>query len=248
LKNRTGNQRGVSKLSTSLVIGLLLVPLSAVAAVALINPSEPAQAEEVVAVEATFEPTTSTTSTVVSDVVAPEIASSEDLALACGAEGLALVAKEADETITPLEQAALDSLRAICVSEGMELPGPPAPKPVVETVTVAAGPSTGGSDADNDTTTTTVNDAAAEFEAAYAATVAYINKAIDDGARGEKITLAEQLVAEAGVLADGGNYTAGLEKLAEARQAADQADRTSHDDDDEHEEHEDDHDGGHDDD
>jgi hypothetical protein len=213
---------------------MLLVPLSAVAAVALVNPDASAEPEEVaVVVEAE-----TTTTAAAEEIVIPEIASGDDLELACGDQGLALVTKEADATISPLEQAALDSLRAICLAEGMELPGPPAPEAVVQTVTVVAAPASTGSGPDSDTVDA-VDSAAAEFEAEYAATVAHINKAIDDGAGGEKIAKAERLVGEAAALADAGNYGEGMNKLAEARRAADEAERRHHDDDDDDHDEED---------
>jgi hypothetical protein len=244
--------RGGFKFSTSLIIGLLLVPLSAVAAVALVSPDTSTE-DTVAAVETTLaEAATTTSTTVAQEIVAPEIATSADLEAACGDDGMALVTKEADATITPLEQAALDSLRAICAGEGMELPGKPAPDAIVQTVAVAAAPASPSSSgsSDDSPTTTTVNGLAAQFEAEYAATVAYINAAIDDGAHGSMIDLAGQLVAEAGSLADSGNYEAGLSKLSEARNAADQADRstTRHDDDDDDEHEDDEHHGGGDDD
>lgn len=220
----TATQKGGKKFSTSLIVGLLLVPLSAVAAVALVNPD--ASAEDGAAAEAVVAGVRTTTG--VEEIVIPEIASTDDLEEACGEQGLALVMKEADETISALEQAALDSLRAICRAEGMELPGPPAPEAVVETVTVVAGPAS----TDDGGETVAVDDAAAEFEAEYAATVTYINKAIDDGARGEMIDKAERLVGDAATLADGGDYASGMNKLSEARQAADDAERRHHDDDD----------------
>jgi len=251
LNNRTGSEKpkGGSKFSTSLVIGLLLVPLSAVAAVALVNPDAAAEPEEVVAAEIVLETTTTTTvEAEAEDIVVAEIASGDDLAAACGEQGLSLVMKEAEATITPLEQAALDSLRAICLSEGLELPGPPAPDAVVQTVTVVAAPPPGtsnGSGSDNSAVD------AAEFEAAYAATVNHINAAIADGATGEKIALAEQLLGEAGNLADAGDYEGGMSKLAAARHAADEANRGSHDDhddDDDHDEDDDDDEDEHEDD
>jgi hypothetical protein len=230
---------GGSRFSASLIIGLLLVPLSAVAAVALVSPDTPAEAATVAATETTLNETTTTSTTTVETTIAPEIASAADLAAACGEQGLSLVDKESGGTISPLEQAALDSLRAICDSEGMGLPGKPAPEPVVETVTVAAGSGSSSSDAGSasTTTTTTVNALSAQFESEYAATVAYINAAIKDGAHGAKIDLATKLVAEAATLADSGRYEDGLSKLAEARTAADQATRTSYSDDDDHEGH-----------
>jgi hypothetical protein len=212
---------------------MLLVPLSAVAAVALVNPDATAEPEDV-AVAVVAE---TTTTAAAEEIVIPEIASGDDLELACGEQGQALVVKEGEATISPLEQAALDSLRAICLAEGMELPGPPAPEAVVQTVTVVAAPASSGSGTD---TVDSADTAAAEFEAEYAATVAHINKAIADGAGGEKIAKAERLVIEAAALADAGNYGDGMKKLSEARKAADDAERGHHDDDDDDDDHDDD--------
>jgi hypothetical protein len=244
---------GASRFSTSLIIGLLLVPLSAVAAVALVTPDAPAETETVAVAETTLPESTTTSADAVEPTVAPEIASAEDLVAACGDQGMSLVAKEADASISPLEQAALDSLRAICETEGMALPGKPAPEAIVQTMTVAA-PATGGSNstasspAETTTTTTTtvVDPLAAQFEAYYAETVAYINGAINNGASGNMIDLATRLVGEAADLADSGNYAAGMAKLDEARNAADQAGQSSSSDDDDDHEHEDDHDDDHD--
>jgi hypothetical protein len=238
-RTETGKKKSGGRFSTSLVVGLLLVPISAVAAVALVNPDAAAETEDVAAVEIIAE--TTTTTEAAAEIVIPEIASAEDLALACGDEGWSLVTKEVDGTISPLEQAALDSLRAICLAEGMELPGPPAPESVVQTITVVAAPPPTTTDTDTGTGTDSVDSAAAEFEADYAATVAYINKAIDNGAGGEKIAKAELKVGEAATLADGGDYASGRDKLAEARKLADEADRRSHDDDDDEDEEDDDH-------
>ena len=78
----------------------------------------------------------------------------------------AMSAEDAVPQGEELEQAALDSLRAICGAEVLELPGPPAPEAVIETVTEVAAGSGGGQ------ATTTVDSASAEFEAEYAETVA----------------------------------------------------------------------------
>lgn len=222
------------RFSTSLIIGLLLVPLSAVAAVALVNPDATAESGETVATEVVA---TTTTSQAIDEYEIPEIASAGDLELACGDEGMELVLKEGEGTITALEQAALDSLRAICEAEGLVLPGPPAPEAVVETVTVVAALSNSGDghSADDD-------NLAAEFEEEYAKTVAHINAAIADGARGDGIAMAEQLVGEAAALADAGDYEGGMAKLRAARDAADMAERGHHDDDDDDDDEDDDHD------
>jgi len=242
---------GASRFSTSLIIGLLLVPLSAVAAVALVTPDTSAAAETAAVAETTLPESTTTSTLSVEPTVAPEIASADDLAAACGDQGMSLVAKEADASISPLEQAALDSLRAICETEGMALPGKPAPEAIVQTMTVAA-PATGGSNSTDSspaetttttTTTTVVDPLAAQFEAYYAETVAYINGAINNGASGSMIDRATRLVAEAADLADSGNYAAGMAKLDEARNAADQAGQSNSGDDDD-DDHGDDHGGG----
>jgi len=127
----------------SLLMGLLLVPLSAVAAFALVA----GQTTEPTPTLAAVETTTTTAAEVVETVVVPTTADpATDLAAACGDDGWALVAAEAHGTITDLEQAALDALRPICAEAGMELAGPPAPPPVVRTVAVSSDGS-GGDDA-----------------------------------------------------------------------------------------------------
>lgn len=241
---RSGAKKTGTKLSTSLIVGLLLVPLSAVAAVALVNPEPSSQSVEDATAATTTTAVIETTTTAETTTSTTEIASTDDLAVACGEQGLELVSKEADASISPLEQAALDSLRAICSSEGMDLPGPPAPEAVVQTQTVVVASPPPATPTTTVTTSTddggdgsSVDSAAAEFEKEYAATVAYINKAIDEGAGGTEIDAAKQLLAEAGALADSGDYAAGMEKLAEARQKADAAPRRSHGDDDEGEHH-----------
>ncbi len=220
------DKAGGRRFSTSLIVGLLLVPMSAVAAVALVNPDASAGPEATGGVEVVVDDATTTVGPVV-DI--PEIATADDLEQACGEQGGLLIAKEAGGTISALEQAALDSLRAICAAEDMALPGPPAPDAVVETVTVVAAPAGAASDDSSDD-----DGLAAEFEEEYAETVAYINAAIAAGAHGEMIDLARQLVAEAGALADAGDYAAGLAKLDVAEDAADLADRRGDGDDDEY--------------
>ncbi len=199
--------------------------MSAVAAVALVNPDAAAEPEQVEAVQVVVDDAIVTQAP---EVEVPEIASSEDLKAACGEQGMLLVDKEADGLISPLEQAALDSLRAICAGEGAELPGPPAPGAVVETVTVAA------SSSDDDYSDDDDDDLAADFEEEYAETVAYINALIAAGAQGEMIDLATALVAEAAALADAGDYEAGMDKLDAAEDAADLADLDGRYDDDEY--------------
>lgn len=125
-KERTPARR--STFTISMILGLLLIPLSAVAAIALVDRSTPEIDESAPIVAAP-----------VSAVVATTAAGSytdADLAHACGDDGSALLEKEADGTINSLEQAALDALRPICEGAGMPLAGPPAPAPIVRTVRV----------------------------------------------------------------------------------------------------------------
>jgi len=124
----------------SLILGLLLIPLSAVAATALISSDGESESDDagviVVEVPETTVPTTEAVEAETVFVTEPPTATRADLEAACGPEGLELVEREAAGTITDLEQAALDSLRQICAEEGLELAGPPAPPPVVRTVKV----------------------------------------------------------------------------------------------------------------
>ena len=139
----------------SLILGLLLIPLSAVAATALISSDGESELDDagVIVVEvpeATVpESTVPTTEVLEAETVfvtEPPTATSADLGAACGPEGLELVEREAEGTITDLEQAALDALRQICAGEGLELPGPPAPPPVVRTVSVVDSSSSATTD------------------------------------------------------------------------------------------------------
>lgn len=135
------NQPRSSTFTISLILGLLLIPLSAVAATALISNDDGETGEDdaavvVVEVPETTVPTTEAATAETVFVTEPPTATRADLEAACGPEGLELVERELDGTITDLEQAALDSLRQICAEEGLELAGPPAPPPVVRTVKV----------------------------------------------------------------------------------------------------------------
>jgi hypothetical protein len=135
------NQPRSSTFTISLILGLLLIPLSAVAATALISNDDGETGEDdaavvVVEVPETTVPTTEAVTAETVFVTEPPTATRADLEAACGPEGLELVERELDGAITDLEQAALDSLRQICAEEGLELAGPPAPPPVVRTVKV----------------------------------------------------------------------------------------------------------------
>jgi len=132
----------------SFLIGLLLVPASAVAANFLIT-STPAEPELQVQAfpEALVDYYTPRPNAASADATAPTTAPTEatdaDLALACGSEGLALVAQEAAETTSDIEVAALAALRTICQEVGIPLPLPPQLPPIIQTVTVQAAAGSG---------------------------------------------------------------------------------------------------------
>ncbi|MFQ5555445.1 MAG: hypothetical protein ACE5GC_08770 [Acidimicrobiia bacterium] len=149
-------RKGTKRPGLAIVASLVLVPASAIAAVALASSpiAEPlaeatiAAAPSVAAIERT-QPTAST----ISYVQDPVTALPSDLETACTTDAATLVEAELSETISPLQIAALDALRLICAEEGLDLPGPPAPPPIVRTVRVTAaapttdtGPATRGSD------------------------------------------------------------------------------------------------------
>jgi hypothetical protein len=120
----------------SLVIGLLLVPVSAVAAFALVaNQPTDIGTEPMMPVTTVAAPVAATTAPARAATPSP---AGPDLAAACGEDGMKLIDAETDGTITDLEQAALDALRPICADAGMELPAPPAPAPVIRTVRVTS--------------------------------------------------------------------------------------------------------------
>ncbi|MGD2061262.1 MAG: hypothetical protein PVF87_10385 [Acidimicrobiia bacterium] len=135
-------------LSFSMIVGTLLVPLSAVAALWLTDPTPEAEA----AVPSTTTQPSTTTSTVAATVVT---VGGPDLRAACGPDGMELVGLEDQGTISDVQQAALDALRELCEQQGMPLPAKPASEPIVQTVVVpapAVTPSTSSS------TTTTYDD------------------------------------------------------------------------------------------
>ncbi|MGD2100794.1 MAG: hypothetical protein PVG83_01015 [Acidimicrobiia bacterium] len=147
-QTRTLDNKSKGKLGLSLTVGMLLIPLSAVAAVVLTDQASEIDSEAAVTTTVA-NPEPATAQIVYSDVEA----TAEDLAYACGEGGLWLVDAEGTGTITELQQAALDALRGICESQGTPLPGKDAPPPIIETRTVLVDNSPPA-----DTTTTTVDD------------------------------------------------------------------------------------------
>ncbi len=129
------------KLSASIALGTLLIPLSAFAASVLVPEAAPT------------EPTTSVPSRSapqVESVFVTQAATAADIEAACGVEGLRLVDAEANHSISGVQQAALDALREICAQENRPLPGRPAPDPVTRTVVVNAAPSVSASPGSSD--------------------------------------------------------------------------------------------------
>jgi hypothetical protein len=128
---RPGKPSG-SKLTVSIIAGMMLIPVSAVAAVMMTDHEPtPAVAEDTTTTVATQPPPS------VAEIVYANVgATAEDLEYACGEGGQWLVDAETSETITPVQQAALDALRGICEGQGTPLPGKAAPPPLVQTRTV----------------------------------------------------------------------------------------------------------------
>ncbi len=128
---RTRRNSGARPLSV--ILGTLLIPVSALAAFAFVSPSsgtETTQSNIPIATDVGFNPFEAT---------------AEDLARACGPAGMELVIAEDNGSITDVQQAALDALREICAKQGIQLPGKAAPEPIVQQIVVqsvsAAAPS-----------------------------------------------------------------------------------------------------------
>jgi hypothetical protein len=212
------------------LIGLLLVPASALAANALVK-STPAAETAAGPTAGQFLKLNAAVTDPGPAADAPSGAaalSPADVALACGSEGLALVDKESAGTISELETAALEALRDVCARAGMGLPAATAPAPVGETLTLAAG-GAAAVDAQFDA-----------FVAAYSAAEASINNAIAANGDPGLINQAIDILAGAQQAAQQGDYVTGMDRAAAAAQTADQAlvagasrqrDDDSHDDD-----------------
>jgi hypothetical protein len=118
-------------LSLSIIVGTLLVPLTAVAAIWL---TDPARGEQ------TASPATKAipASTVTAQSTSAAIDMTAALQTACGPEGMQLISLEESGTITDVQQAALDALRGVCEQQGMPLPPKAELDPVVQTIVVPA--------------------------------------------------------------------------------------------------------------
>jgi hypothetical protein len=124
-------------LSLSILVGTLLVPLTALAAIWLTDPD---RGEE---------PSTPTTNAIPATIVTTQSSSAAtiditaDLQAACGPEGMQLVSLEESLAITDVQQAALDALRGVCEQQGIPLPSKPAPEPIVQTVVMPSSATAG---------------------------------------------------------------------------------------------------------
>jgi len=139
--------------AASLVVGLLLLPTIAFAFSGSGGDTPVATASPVIAVP-------------IAELITLESTAqldAGDLAAACGADGSSLVEKEGTQTITPIEQAALDALRPICAANSLALAdytpesddaviaaGRPGTQPTQRTPAPTNPPAAG----DDDTTTT----------------------------------------------------------------------------------------------
>ena len=142
------SERGPSKgrgtrVSGSVIAGLLLVPLTAVAAVAIVGATSRPPAAQAAEESTTTTEMESTTTTLV-DV--DSLTDAEALAQACTTSAQNLIEREMDESISELEIAALDALRTICDEHGMPIAGPPEPEAIVQVVTVNEAPQDGTTD------------------------------------------------------------------------------------------------------
>jgi len=137
-------------LSLSIIVGTLLVPLTALAAIWLTDPDQ--------AAEETSDPTTTALVTTVTSppTTAATIGIAADLQTACGPEGMQLVSLEESASITNVQQAALDALREVCHQHGIPLPSKPVADPIVKTVVVPA--TIGASPVPSSTSTTLYDD------------------------------------------------------------------------------------------
>lgn len=222
----------------SFIIGLVLLPVSAIAAVAMSGPSA-AEPTTTIAVATTRPAETTATAAVAEGLT------DTDIWQACVPDAASLLEKEVAGTITPIEDAALDALRAICEAEGMPLDGPPAPPPITQTVVVAgprvASAAPAASDTSGSTTGTSTPSELADEEtipaltqpqelagqsqylAQYAIALAAINEAIAAGGEADKIDEAREQLSEAEGKAVDNDFWGALEKAMEAEEQAHEA-------------------------
>lgn len=223
-----------------MIVGVLLIPLSAVGAVVFTDRAATATGETT-----TTQP--SAQQSVAQLVYSGVEATSEDLAYACGDGGMLLVEAERSGTITELQQSALDALRGICESQGTPLPGKDAPPPIIETrtvtVEVAPGPPPAAPPADEtvgtdesqteeteqteeehesndddskDDSSESDPDPQEKYLAVRQQAIDEIDYAVSVGGKQEKIDEARRKLDEAERAASEGNYEGAISKAYEA--------------------------------
>ncbi len=250
---RRPKKKSASSLTLSVILGIALVPIAAVAAT-LLSGEDVTPAEATETTVAAPQPSPSIAEIAYANVEA----TAEDLAYACGEGGLWLVDAESSGEITPLQQAALDALRGICEGQGTPLPGKAAPPPIIETRTVRVtvpppplppttaadvlvdasdtvsetSPSEGDDHASEETVATTETTASMgsydKYVSVYNQAVEEIDRAVSEGGSLEKISEARKKLEEAQRAADAGNYadatTQAYEAIGKAREATGERD------------------------
>lgn len=126
-----GTRKTSARLTASVVAGLLLVPASAIAAVAIVGATRSPSP----GMEAASTTTVSNVNALAVPASLADIDVSDDhIDEACGTDAGALVAFEQDGSISDIQAAALDALREICSDHGRPIAAAPAPAPVVRVV------------------------------------------------------------------------------------------------------------------
>jgi hypothetical protein len=216
------------RFTASVVAGLILVPAAAAAAVFVVGHDLPAEAQVELAAPAESPPESAAV-TGDSYVIDPVTASAADLAAACGADGMHLVSLESEQLITQVQQAALDALRQLCAESGMALPAPPAPPPIVQTVTkTTETPEVDDTDEADDDSHEDDDEyededsegSESEYLAAYRAAADAIDLAREEAGDSEKIREAEKKLREAEAKAAKADWDDATEKADEARRKA----------------------------
>ena len=123
------SRRAKKSVSMSMMIGMLLVPLGAYAASALVQTTGVPESTSAPDVPPAAEP-----------ALTEPVSIGADLETACGEAGLAMIAAETAGSMSSLQQAALDALRGVCAEQGMPLPAPGTTQTAVTTVTQPAPP------------------------------------------------------------------------------------------------------------
>lgn len=126
------SSRATPTVSLSILLGTLLIPVTAYAASVLIETGVGPEPEAVEPTTAQAPPTEPATTDMA--------ATAADLAAACGEVGLSMVAAETDGSITTFEQAALDALRQVCAERGLALPAKEVSQPTSSTTPASIDP------------------------------------------------------------------------------------------------------------